>query len=104
MREFDTLKKKLESRCAELSERLDRIKKDLSRAHSGDWQEQAQERENDEVLNQLNAEVEWELREVNNALDRMQHKCYGVCLSCSAEIPLARLEIKPEVAHCVKCA
>jgi len=104
MSKFDALKQKLESRRVELSERLERIKKDLAKAHSADWAEQAQERENDEVLNQLRVDVELELREVNTALDRLKSDQYGTCVSCAAEIPVARLEIKPEALHCIKCA
>jgi DnaK suppressor protein len=104
MGKFDGLKVTLEKRRIELSERLERLKKDLSRGHSSDSAEQAQERENDEVLTQLSTDVEGELREVNTALDRLQSNQYGVCVSCSAEIPLARLQIKPEAVRCVKCA
>ncbi len=101
---FDGLKRKLEHRQGELMDRLGRIKKDLTKSHSSDWDDQAQERENDEVLNQLGKEVEQELRSVNTALDRMKSHQYGVCVKCAAEIPMARLEIKPEAAYCVKCA
>src|SRR5688572_15975716 len=104
MSKFDGLKQKLESRRNELSERLERIKGDLAKAHSSDWAEQAQERENDEVLNQLSSEVELELRGINTALDRIKSSQYGICVSCSAEIPVTRLEIKPEAVRCVKCA
>lgn len=104
MSKYDGLKKKLESRRAELNERLVRIKKDLTKPHSTDWDDQAQERENDEVLNQLSREVELELRGINTALDRMKNNQYGICANCSAEIPLARLEIKPDAVRCVKCA
>jgi len=104
MSKFDGLKKKLEGRRTELTDRLSRIKQDLAKPHDTDWKEQAQERENDEVLNQLGNEVEHELRDINIALDRMKNNQYGVCTSCSAEIPLARLEIKPESVRCVKCA
>jgi len=104
MSKFDGLKQTLENRRNELSERLERIKRDLAKAHSSDWAEQAQERENDEVLNQLSSEVELELRGVNTALDRIKSNQYGICVSCSAEIPVARLEIKPEAIRCIKCA
>lgn len=104
MGKFDGLKGTLEKRRTELSERLERLKQDLSRPHSSDAEEQAQERENDEVLAQLSSDVELELRGVNTALDRLKNHQYGVCVSCAAEIPLARLQIKPEALHCIKCA
>lgn len=104
MGKYDALKSKMENRRTELVERLGRIKNDLARPHDSDWEEQAQERENDEVLNQLGADIEQELRSINLALDRMKKNEYGICTSCAAEIPLARLEIKPEATRCVKCA
>lgn len=104
MSKFEGLKQKLQSRHNELTDRLARIKQDIAKPHSRDWDEQAQERENDEVLNQLGVEVEAELRDVNTALDRMKGNQYGTCIACSAEIPLARLEVKPEAVRCVKCA
>jgi len=104
MGRFGALKQKLESRRVELQDRLERLKRDISKPHSSDWDDQAQERENDEVLSQLGREAEQELRSVNAALDRMKSDQYGVCVNCTAEIPLARLEVKPEAIHCVNCA
>jgi len=104
MGKYDALKQKLDDRHRELTERLGHIKGDLARPHETDWEEQAQERENDEVLNQLGSDIELELRQINSALDRMKHNQYGICTNCAAEIPLARLEIKPETTRCVKCA
>lgn len=104
MSKFAALKQKMETRRAELAERLERIKGDLAKPHAADWADQAQERENDEVLNQLGSEVELEMRHINTALDRMKHDQYGICARCSVDIPLERLEIKPEAIYCVKCA
>lgn len=104
MSKFAPLKQKMETRRTELTERLERIKGDLAKTHAADWADQAQERENDEVLNQLGNETEQELRQINTALDRMKHNQYGMCARCSAEIPIERLEIKPEAVYCVKCA
>jgi DnaK suppressor protein len=104
MSKFDALKRNMENRRRELSERLERIKNDLAKPRDKDWEEQAQERENDDVLNQLKVDVDKDLRDINNALDRMKNHQYGICINCSAEIPLARLEVKPEASMCVKCA
>jgi DnaK suppressor protein len=104
MSKFDVLRKKMENRRTELHDRLERIKKDLAKPRDKDWEEQAQERENDDVLNQLKVDIDNELRDINKALDRMKNHQYGICVSCAADIPMARLEIKPEVGLCVKCA
>lgn len=104
MRNFEALKKKMESRRVELSDRQKRINNDLAKPRDKDWEEQAQERENDDVLNQLAVDVDQELRNINSALERLKNNHYGTCNKCAAEIPLARLEIKPEISLCVNCA
>ena len=98
------LKQKMEARRDELQVKLQRLKADISKPHSSDWSEQAQERENDEVLNQLGGGAEQELHDINNALERMKRDEYGVCSDCNQEIALERLAIKPEVAQCTGCA
>lgn len=104
MSKFDALKINMETRRRELGDRLERIKNDLAKPRDKDWEEQAQERENDDVLNQLKVDVDKELRDINSALDRMKNHQYGICVNCSADIPLARLEVKPEASMCIKCA
>jgi len=38
------------------------------------------------------------------ARDRMAAQTYGVCVSCGREIPLERLQARPEADRCVACA
>ncbi|MCB1615126.1 MAG: TraR/DksA family transcriptional regulator [Pseudomonadales bacterium] len=97
-------KTRLEQRRDFLSSRIERIQKDVTSAHSSDWSEQAQERENDEVLDQLGNEAKQELHDINLALDRIKNGNYGICEKCLEEIPVARLDIKPEALFCVNCA
>ena len=104
MTDYSKIKSKLQAMQADLSNKLERIKNDLSSAHSSDWDEQAQERENDEVLDHLGNETQMELRAVNEALDRLKRDAYGKCSSCGVEIPIERLEVKPEATRCVDCA
>lgn len=104
MSKFDVLKIQMESRRVELNDRLERIKEDLGKPRDKDWEEQAQERENDDVLKQLAIENENELRDISKALDRMKHHQYGICVRCAADIPMARLAIKPEASLCMACA
>lgn len=44
-----------------------------------------------------------ELADIGLALQRMDHGSYGVCLDCSADIPLARLEVMPQALRCLAC-
>ena len=44
------------------------------------------------------------LRQVDDALSRLDAGDYGVCLACGRPIPVARLEVRPFAEHCVSCA
>ncbi|MDC0598642.1 TraR/DksA C4-type zinc finger protein [Gammaproteobacteria bacterium] len=104
MAEYLALKEQLEQRKNELIIQFERLKSDISKPYDTDWSEQAQERENDEVLDELSANVGRELEDINDALERLSNNEYGVCTLCSSKIPLERLNIKPETAFCVNCA
>ena len=104
MSDYEKLQSWLVARRDELNERLGNIKRDATRKNSADWSEQAQERENDEVIDALGNEATIELQKVNRALDRMNEGEYGICQSCGADIPEGRLEIMPYANQCVRCA
>ncbi|MBO9481184.1 MULTISPECIES: TraR/DksA family transcriptional regulator [Gammaproteobacteria] len=104
MTDHDKWQKWLMARRDELNTRLGKIKKDASRKNSADWSEQAQERENDEVIDALGNEAVIELGKINRALDRINEGDYGFCLSCGKEIPVQRLEVMPYADLCVQCA
>jgi len=43
------------------------------------------------------------LREVADALERIEKGAYGVCEGCEEVIPRKRLEAFPAARHCIKC-
>jgi len=43
------------------------------------------------------------LREIDEALERIENKRYGQCLGCDHPIPKARLRAKPHAKYCIKC-
>lgn len=47
--------------------------------------------------------LETDLRQVADALARMEEGKYGTCEFCGQDIPDARLEVYPEATACVKC-
>lgn len=51
----------------------------------------------------LEQALEKALRDVNNALGRIQKGTYGKCKYCKEEIGEKRLEIRPVSSACVKC-
>ena len=100
----DALKAELEQKLAELQSRLASIKKDVTQSHSGDSAEQAQERENDEVVDAIGNETAQSIRVIQAALSRIEDGSYGLCDSCGKDIGEARLAAVPEATRCVECA
>ena len=88
----------------ELSNRLERIKENLTAGRSADSQEQAQELENVEVVDALGNEARLELSQIARALEQMKNDTYGICVTCDEEIPLARLTAYPFADRCIRCA
>ncbi len=50
----------------------------------------------------LNMQIE-RLREVEDALDRLEEGTYGICEECGAAINLERLKVLPFTTYCVQC-
>ena len=44
-----------------------------------------------------------QLQEVDEALDKIEEKNYGVCKNCGKNITLKRLRAKPSARYCLKC-
>ncbi len=102
--ETEALKAELQQRLAAMQQRLDSIKRDVTRSHSGDSAEQAQERENDEVVDAIGNETAQSIRDLQSALARIEDGSYGICAGCGGDIGEGRLGAIPEATLCVKCA
>jgi len=98
------LKVKLRERRAVLMHRLERVEHDVKASHSSDWSEQAQERQNDEVMDAIGNESRQELIRINWALERIEQGIYSDCEECGEEIPIKRLEAVPYTSLCISCA
>lgn len=101
---YEEKKQQLEKLQNELTERLDNLKKEMSKSHSTDWDEQAIERENDEVIERLREETTDELKQIENALKRIEAGNYGKCAICGEDINPERLAALPYVTTCIACA
>lgn len=97
-------RKTLMKKQAELQKRLDAIQSDRKKSHSRDWSEQAQERENDEVLDALAVETASELKRIRAALAKLGTDDYGICRECGELISEQRLSVLPEAEFCINCA
>lgn len=72
-------------------------------SRSGDWIDQSSQ-ENDVhvhlALKQTDSKL---LRAIEEAIHRLDHGTYGICMECENEIPPARLEAVPWTRLCVDC-
>ncbi|MEQ9407651.1 MAG: TraR/DksA family transcriptional regulator [Fuerstiella sp.] len=98
------LKRALEAKLRELQERAADIEEDLSSKPDADWEENAVESEDDEVLAGIGDLTKHDIREIKLALSSLENGTYGICTTCGAEIPEARLKVLPYTTTCVKCA
>lgn len=100
------LKKFLLSKQEELISRLERLKNESSRADnpiSADFEEQAVEREGEEVVEEVKRVAATELHDIKIAIERLEAGTYGICGECGDPIPVARLKILPMAMYCTDC-
>jgi RNA polymerase-binding transcription factor DksA len=105
--DFQAVRTVLLDRREELRRRLTEVRADIQRHAeplSPDFAEQANERENDEVLEALQRTTESELAEVDSALGRLRAGTYGECRACGYPIEPRRLEAVPCTDRCSLCA
>ena len=104
MTDLDPLKRRLEERLAQLHRRTSKIEAHLREPGDADWQEQATQRENDEVLERLDESETAEMERIRVALGRIEDGTYGECQRCGEAIDPKRLEAMPVTGVCIACA
>jgi RNA polymerase-binding transcription factor DksA len=102
--DLQEIERSLRKRLADLEHRLSRIKSDVTQGHSSDSAEQAQERENDEVVDAIGEETRVAIAATKGALGRLADGSYGECECCGEAIAPARLLAMPEATRCINCA
>jgi DnaK suppressor protein len=104
MNQYSAVKAALEARLDELMQRAAEIESRLSSPGSSDWEENAQESEDDEVMSGVGRVAKHEIQEIRLALNLIESGQYGKCTACGDTIAKARLEALPYVTTCIKCA
>lgn len=103
MPDIDALKKQLLEMQTELRNRVanteDEERAEVQREGERD---NAHLWEQSEVRDGLDDEATAELREISQAMARMDSGDYGYCVTCGEEIPEARLEAVPYAITCIK--
>ncbi len=104
MGEYEEIIKLLKTRRNELERRIDTVEQDIRKPRPQDSEEQALERESDDVLAVLDEAARSELNQIYNALERIKRNEYGICVVCKEKIPIARLTALPYTDRCIACA
>lgn len=107
MSDVDDIRRRLVARRDELAHRANLTDADLRHERdplSADFEEQATQRENEDVLRGIGLAAKAELQDVNRALARLERGEYFDCEICSEPIAAARLEALPETTRCARCA
>jgi DnaK suppressor protein len=104
---FEEIRQQLITKRQEILQRVSDIQKDLCNEDNPpekDFEEQAVQMENEEVLNALDAEGRATLRKIEHALQRIEAGNYDICAVCDTHIPIERLQVMPYAELCVDCA
>ncbi len=107
MTDTDSVKVLLEQMredCLARHERFDAHLKHTSGPLAQDFAEQAIERQNDEVIGNLDEIATATLPRIDAALRRIDEGVYGDCVDCAGAIEQGRLEAIPYTETCVNCA
>lgn len=104
MKQYSAVKATLEARLEELTQRATEIESRLSNPGNADWEENATESEDDEVLSGVGSAAKSEIHEIKLALNLIETGHYGKCTACGGPIAKARLEALPYATTCIKCA
>ena len=89
---------------AAIGARLATIGNELASHQNPDWEDLAAEREGDEVLEAEGLAGQHDLRQIEAALQRIDHGDYGTCVKCGTAIAEHRLDILPATPFCSTCA
>jgi RNA polymerase-binding transcription factor DksA len=104
MQNLSEIREQLERDLQERQARIEKIDNRLRQPGLEDWEEQATQRENDEVLESLGKQTVEEIAQIKLALDRIERGTYGTCARCGRPINMERLRAMPFATSCIRCA
>jgi RNA polymerase-binding transcription factor DksA len=95
---------RLEARLESLQGRLAEFNETLRQPEDDDFDEQAAELDDDDVLERLSRAGRTEVYLIEAALKRIEEGTYGKCVECGKAIAKRRLQALPEAEKCLSCA
>ena len=76
---------------------------ELGKDGTMDIGDEASDLSNRQLLLSLNEADMKKLKEIDEALERIEEGTYGICEECGEPISIKRLEVKPTALYCVEC-
>jgi DnaK suppressor protein len=104
MANHSAVKTALKAKLDELLGRVSAVEAHLSTPGSSDWEENAIESEDDEVLVKIGDVTTKDIAEIRLALSRIESGHYGQCVTCGKSILKERLAALPYATQCIDCA
>lgn len=107
MKEYEEIRGTLIEMLEDLNDRLVKITDDVKHSEeplAKDFEEQATQAENDQVLDYLGNAARKEIAEIKQAIARIDKGEYGICECCGEPIAKERLRAVPFSNLCIKCA
>ena len=105
--DIENLKNELLQASRDLEDRLQKTRDHIRHVNTEidkDFAEQAIQRENDEVVEGLFGQLQNELAEIRQALQRIEDGNFGICKACGNSISMERLQIIPYTTLCKTCS
>ncbi len=104
MANHTAIKASLQAQLHELLERAKEIEGALCTPGSRDWEENAIESEDDEVLASVGDTTRSEIAEIELALHQIDKGQYGICTTCRKAISPERMAAIPYATRCIGCS
>lgn len=103
-KKYSDIRRDLErQRAAILDEAGEILTKGITKEALPDVSDQASAEEDQYFSLRLKEREQKLLRKVDEALDRLSKKTYGICEQCGEEIPYKRLKARPVTTLCIEC-
>jgi DnaK suppressor protein len=99
----DQLQKQRRALIKEAAEN-DRALRSISETREAELEEEAQQERDSRVLEQLDKQQERRLRDIDDALARIEAGIYGYCVNCRKPIGEERLRSTPTTTVCRECS
>ncbi len=72
-------------------------------SHLQEYGELSEEGREDREVSETLEVLQSRLQAIEEALERIQHRTYGICIDCRRPIPQRRLKTVPSAARCFSC-